>query len=196
MGWAQLHAQQTYGKDPQTDPVGYYNAVTGILTQVGFVAEDISFADYAAATATVELDVVVLEIFGELLTAPKLALVDAALVALSDASFGGAPWIIYSSSSSTNNAGAFSVGLADETKGPVGTATVSLSAFSFSGTEHNERFLWVSYSTASLTIKDGPTTVVLNDDLWNAPGVGNAITAQMKPHSAGYIANLPPLKPP
>ena len=198
MGWAQLHAQQTYGKDPQTDPVGYYNAVTGILTQIGFVAEDISFDDYSAKAATVELDLVVSETLGELVTAPNLDLVDAAMVALDPAaSDDGAPWTVFSSNSSSNNAGAFSVGLADETKSPDGTTSVSLSlsAFSFSGTDNNERFLWVSYSSTSLAIKDGPTTVVLNDDLWNAPGVGSAITAQMKPHSAGYIADLPPLKP-
>ena len=198
IGFAQLHAQQTYGKDPQTDPVGYYDAVTSLLTGIGFVAEDIPFADYSTKTATVELDAVVLEILGELLTAPKLAVVEAALVALDSAErHDDAPWTIYSSSSSTNNAGAFSVALADETKDPDGTPNVSLSlsAFSYSGTENNERFLWRGCSSTSLTIKDGATTVVLNDDRWNAPGVGSAITAQMKPYSAGYIANLPPLKP-
>ena len=130
--------------------------------------------------------------------AGELALVDAALAALDAAATdNGAPWTIYSSSSSSNNAGSFSVGVADETTAPDGTSNVSLSlsAFSFSGTETNERFLWVSYSSTSLTIKDGATTVVLNDDLWNTPGVGDAITAQMKANSAGYIANLPPLKP-
>jgi hypothetical protein len=198
MGWAQLQAQQNYGKDPQTDPVGYYQAVTSILTNVGFVAEDISFANYQTKTATVELDKVVLDILGGLLTGPELSLVDAALAALdAAASDNGAPWTIYSSSSSNNNAGSFAVGLADESTAPDGTTNVSmsLSAFSFSGTENNERFLWISHSSTSLTIKDGATTVVLNDDLWNTPGIGSAITAQMKANSAGYIANLPPLKP-
>ena len=197
IGFSQLHAQQTYGKDPQTDPVGYYNAITSLLTSIGFGAEDISLADYSTKTATVALDAVVLEILRELLIAPKLAVVEAALVALhSAATDDDAPWTIYRSNSSSNNAGAFSVGLADETKGPNGTPNVSLSlsAFSFSGTENSERFLWRSYSSTSLTIKDGPTTVVLNDDLWNAPGVGSEITAQMRAHSAGYIAHLPPLK--
>ena len=198
MGWAQLHAVQTYNKSPQTDPVGYYQAVTNILTQVGFVAEDISFGSYNTKTATVELDAVVLEILGELLTQPELALVDAALKALdSAADDNGAPWTIYSSNSSTNNTGSFSVGLADEVTAPDGTKNVSMkvSAFSFTGTENNEKFLWMSYSATSLSIQDGATTVVLNDDLYNTPGVGDAIAKQMKTLSAGYIANLPPLKP-
>ena len=185
MGWAQLHAQQTYGKDPQTDPVGYYNAVTGILTQIGFVAEDISFDDYSAKAATVELDLVVLETLGELVTAPNLAFVDAALVALdSAASDDGAPWTVFSSNSSSNNAGAFSVGLADETKSPDGTTSVSLSlsAFSFSRNRQQRAVPVGGLDLDELAVKDGPTTVVLNDDSWNAPGVGSAITAQMKPH--------------
>lgn len=198
MGWAQLHAVQTYNQSPQTNPIGYYNAVTGILTRVGFTAQNVAFTSYTAKTATVELDQVVLEIVGGLLTAPELALVDAAVAALkASASDNGAPWTIYSSSSTTNNAGSFSIGLADETTAPDGTQNVSLSlsAFSFTGTESNQRFLWASYSSTSIAIQTGGTGLVLNDALWNSKGVGAAITAQMQAASAGYIANLPPLKP-
>ena len=80
-------------------------------------------------------------------------MVEAAVVALhSAATDDDTPWTIYRSNSSSNNAGAFSVGLADETKAPDGTPNVSLSlsAFSFSGTENNELFLWRSYSSNKL----------------------------------------------
>ncbi|MGV1007725.1 MAG: hypothetical protein ACOYBY_03845 [Dermatophilaceae bacterium] len=198
LGWAQQQALQNYHKSPQTDPVGYYQAVTDILAQVGFVAQDVEWGSYQTRSATVELDAVVLEILGELLTAPELAIVDAALKALeAAASDKGAPWTIYSSNSSTNKAGSFAVGLADETTAPDGTTNVSLKlcAFSFSGTEDNQRFLWISYSATSVSIQDGSTTVVLNDDLYNDPKVGGMIAAQMKALAASYIANLPPLKP-
>lgn len=195
MGYAQLQAVQA-GHDPKTDPMGYYNFVTDLLTNIGFVAQDVTFADYKTQTKTVQLDQVVLEILAGILTAPELALVDAAVVALkATADDTGGPWTIYSSHSVSNKAGGFSVGLANQTTAPDGTANVSLSlgAFSFSGETTETNFLWMSYSTTSLSISDGSTAVTLNDALWNTKGIGDEIASQMGAHSAGYIAHLPKL---
>lgn len=197
MGFAQLQAVQA-GFDPKAAPMGYYNYVTNLLQQVGFVAQDIQFAKYQTTTQTVKLDKVVLEILGGILAAPELALVDAAVEALkATQDDDGGPWTIYSSHSVSNKAGGFSIGVANQSNGPDGktpNVSLDLGAFTFSGSTNSTDFLWMSYSSTSLSIENGKTGVVLNDDLWNAPGVGDAIADAMKSHSAGYIAHLPKLK--
>ena len=197
VGFAQLQAVQA-GHDPKTDPIGYYKFVTDMLTNIGFVAQTVSFASYETSTKTVELDTVVLKILADILTGPELALVDAAVAALkATADDDGGPWTIYSNHSVSNKAGGFGLGIANQTEGKDGkTANVSLKlgAFTFDGSTTETTFLWMSYSSTDIKIQDGNTTVVLNDDLWNHPGVGDAIATAMGDHSAGYIAHLPPLK--
>lgn len=198
VGYVQLQAVQNFGKDPKADPIAYVDQCIDLLQHIGFAVQDMNWANFNSKAKTFELDQVVLQIVGELLTAPELALVDAAVEALKTAASSGDPsWTIYSQSSVSNDAGGFSLGLANQTQGPDGSANVSFnwSAFSFDGTEDHTKFLWMTYDSTSFHMKHANTTLVLNDDLWNTDGVGNAISAAMKSLSKNYIANLPPLKP-
>ncbi len=187
-GMAQLVAVKE-GADPATDPVGYYQRVVDILTNIGYTGQSVDFAEYHTKTRTVEIDKVVLEIMKDLLAPPELAIVNAALQALKAASEdNGAPWEIYHSSSTSNQNGGFSIGLANETRGNV---AVKVSAFHFAGAENSTRFLWTSYSATSVHIEDGQTTLVLNDSVYS--DVRNRVQRKMRKHARSYIANLPAL---
>lgn len=193
VGFAQLHAVQTGGFDPLKDPLDYFKYVQNMLTNIGFVGQGYAFSDFSLATATVQLDQVVLQVLGGLLTADALAVATSAVKALEDsADSGGAPWTIFSSHSQSTNQGTFSLGTANETNGQV---ALKISAFQMTGAEETDKFLWASYSSTSLSIQYADTTLTLNDNLWNSPGVGDTVTSQMQALSAGYIAGLPPLKP-
>jgi hypothetical protein len=187
-GLAQLAAVKQ-GANAAKDPIGYYQKVVDILTNIGYTGQSISFAEYNTKTRTVEIDKVVLEVMADLLTQPELAIVSAALKALQASSNeNGAPWEIYHSSSSSDQNGGFSIGLANETNGSV---AVKVSAFHFAGTESSTKFLWTSYSATSVHIKDGQTTLVLNDSVYS--GVRGTVQEKMSSHARGYIANLPAL---
>lgn len=177
------------GHSATANPVDYYQTVATFLSQIGFTAQGISFGQYTAATKTVEIDQVVLEVLKEVLTPDAIGTVTAALKALSgSADDGGAPWAIYSSNSVSNNAGTFTVGLANETNGSV---ALQLGGFSFSGTETTTKFLWMTYSATSVDIQQGTTTFSLNDDVYAQ--VRQAVLAKLGAHAVGYVANLPDL---
>ncbi|AEE44166.1 hypothetical protein [Cellulomonas fimi] len=185
---AQLMAVKE-GHDPTADPIGYYTYVQTFLQQIGYTGQNISFGDYTASTATVQIDQVVLEILGAILAPAELGIVEAAVKALQgSADSGGAPWSIYSSSSTSNNAGTFAVGLANETNGSV---ALQVGAFTFSGTETSTKFLWMSYSATSVHIKNGSTQLSLNDAVY--AGVRASVQQKIASHAASYIANLPDL---
>ncbi|WP_426565487.1 hypothetical protein ACPPVT_03445 [Angustibacter sp. McL0619] len=197
LGFCQLQVTQNQGVDPTADPIGYYHAVTTMLTNIGFVTQGVNFSTFNTETKTVELDQVVVQVLQGLLTGDELLTAVATLNALKeDADDNGAPWAIWSSHSQSSGNGTFSVGAASQTKGPDGAPHVAMdiSGFKMTGTETSDRFLWATYNTTSLNIDYGKTTMTFNDDLWSSPGVGDAISAAMKKHSAGYIAGLPPLK--
>ena len=177
------------GHDPNADPVGYYQFLASFLSQIGFTAQGITFGQYTPQAKTVEIDQVVLEILQQVLAPDAIGTVTAALKALEgSADSGGAPWAIYSSNSVSNNAGTFTVGLANETNGSV---AFQLGGFSFSGTETTTKFLWMTYSTTSISIKDGTTTFSLNDDVYSQ--VRAAVLAKLGSHAQGFVANLPDL---
>ncbi|MEU4570907.1 hypothetical protein ACBI99_34790 [Nonomuraea sp. ATR24] len=187
-GLAQL-AATAGGANAETDPLGYYHKVVEVLTNIGYTGQSVNFGNYTAQTATVEIDKVVLEIMTSLVTAPELEIVKAALDALkSSANADGAPWQLYHSQSTSENNGSFSIGLATETNNNV---AVKLSAFHFTGDETATKFLWMSYSSTSVHIQQGQTTLVLNDTLYAT--VRQAVTDKMSSHASSYIANLPSL---
>jgi hypothetical protein len=191
IGLAQLSAAVAKPKpfDAAKDPMGYYGYVTTVLQNIGYTAQAIDFSNYAFTTKTVEIDKIVLEVMASLVAGPELAVVKAAVTALKAAADSGGPtWEIYSSKSSSTNNGAFSIGLANETNNSV---AVQLSAFHFEATEHNTQFLWASYSSTSIKLKDGRSTLVLNDSVYS--GVRAKVLAKMSGHASGYIDNLPPL---
>ncbi|MFF0865316.1 hypothetical protein ACFYUV_26450 [Nonomuraea sp. NPDC003560] len=187
-GLAQL-STVAQGINPETDPLGYYHKVIEVLTNIGYTGQSVNFAGYDTKTATVEIDKVVLEIMATLVTEPELEIVKAAVTALkSSADSNGAPWQIYNSQSTSDTTGSFSIGLATETNNNV---AVKLSAFHFAGTETATKFLWMSYSATSVDIKQGQTTMVLNDSVYSA--VRATVAQKMSSHASNYIDNLPSL---
>jgi hypothetical protein len=191
IGLAQLAAAVAKPKpfDASKDPMGYYGYVTGVLKNIGYTAQSIDFSSYAFTTKTVEIDKIVLEVMASLVAGPELAVVKSALAALKAAADSGGPtWKIYSSKSSSTNNGAFSIGLANETNNNV---AVQLSAFHFQASEHSTQFLWSSYSATSIKLKDGRSSLVLNDSVYS--GVRATVLGKMSGHAQGYIDNLPPL---
>ena len=193
VGYAQLHAVQTANIDPFSDPTGYFKYVAALLAKIGLASQGFQFSDFTTQTQTVELDQVVVGILGGLLTGDALTTAVAAIKALeADANDSGEPWAIWSSHSQSSKQGTFSVGTANETNGQV---ALQLSAFQLAGVETNEKFLWASYASTSLSIQYAQATLAFNDSLWASPGVGSAVIQQMQACSAGYIAGLPPLTP-
>ncbi|GEK23135.1 hypothetical protein [Cellulomonas xylanilytica] len=185
---AQLMAVKE-GNDPVNNPIAYYQYVATFLQQIGYTGQGVTFGDYTATTASVEIDKVVLEILGSIVAPAALGIVEAAVKALkSSADSGGAPWKIYDQHSTTNGAGAFSVGLANETNGSV---ALQVSAFSFAGTATTTKFLWMTYSATSVEIKDGSTTLSLNDVIYAK--IRADVQDRLGTHAIGYIANLPSL---
>lgn len=177
------------GHVPTSDPIGYYTYVTTLLQQIGYTAQAIDFGNYQTKTATVEIDQVVLEILGAIIAPAELGIVEAAVNALKgSADDSGAPWAIYSSSSTSNNAGTFSVGLANETNGSV---ALQLGAFAFTGTADTTKFLWMTYSSTSVSIQDGSTSLSLNDAIYSK--VRKEVQKKLGAHAKNYIANLPDL---
>ncbi|GII93412.1 hypothetical protein [Sinosporangium siamense] len=187
-GLAQLSAV-AQGGNAEADPVDYYRKVVTVLTNIGYTGQSINFAKYTTKTATVKIDQVVLEIMAALVTAPELEIVKSALTALkASADANGAPWQLYNSQSTSDNNGSFSIGLANETNNNV---AVKVSAFHFVGNETATKFLWMSYSSTSVDIQQGQSTLVLNDSVYS--GVRNTVLQKMSSHASSYIDNLPSL---
>ncbi|KGM10605.1 hypothetical protein [Cellulomonas bogoriensis] len=188
LGLAQLVAVKQ-GNDPAEEPIKYYKSVATFLQNIGFTGQGISFGSYTARTKTVEIDRVVMEIMAAIVAPAELGIVEAALKALkSSANSGGAPWTIYDHHSTSNKAGTFTVGLANETNDSV---AFQLSAFRFVGTETSTRFLWAQYSATSVSIEDGATALSFNESVYKR--VRSSVLEKLGTHAEGYIANLPDL---
>lgn len=192
MALVQLDAIRNRGRDPRSDPVGFYQSVTDTIPKIGFGADDVAFADYQARTQTVQLGAVASESLQGRLAQPQQAVVAAGMAALEAAAKNeGAGWAIFRDNAARDGAGSFAIGLAEMTSDRDGARSVSMtmSVLSFSGADALE--LSRDYASTRLSIRHGPTKVVVNDTMWNRPGIGSKITEKVRPVERGYIASLP-----
>jgi hypothetical protein len=171
--------------------VEWYDAYFDVLTNIGWVIQDKSFAEYREQAQNFEAHKAILAVAGTLLGAAPtaLALVKVTLDALQSMSE-DSPWItLFNRESQTARTARFQVSLAEEN--PDGEFIVTLMAFGLEATSTISQVLFFKAKANEATLKHASGRVTINTAVLD--GVGEQIKNKLVASAADFVKALPDL---
>ena len=127
-----------------TDTPNWYLKYTEILGTVGWVGEQLAFAEYQQSAGHLEMDQAALEVIAAVATSQQLQALTTCLGALSKLSSGDQPITLFELNALTQSSGNFQLGTVQ--KAPTnGALTMGLGAFYFSAARQQGKFLFFSW---------------------------------------------------
>jgi len=184
---AQLVAKKTVGDPSRIDD--WYDAYFEVLTNIGWLVQDRSFAEYREQHSYLDAHQAILAVATALLgTAPAaLALVKATLDALRSMD-ADSPWItIFSRECQAARTARFQISLAEQD--PNGQFFVTLMAFGLEATSTVTQVLFFRASASEATLRHFSGRVTISTDVLD--GVRDAIRAKLAGVAADYVRLLP-----
>jgi hypothetical protein len=183
---------QLVAKNKVSDPnriYEWYDAYFDVLTNIGWVVQDRSFAEYHESSQNFDAHQAILAVATSLLGAAPtaLALVKTTIDALKsmDAS---SPWItIFSRESQTARTARFQISLAQQD--PAGQFLVSLMAFGLEAKSTITQVLFFKAKASEASLRHYSGRVTINTGVLD--GVRDALKAKLTAHAADYVKALP-----
>lgn len=169
----------------------WYNSYFDILTNIGWVIQDQSFATYSEESAGFEAHQAILDVAAVLLgpAATTMAIVKATLDALKSMS-SNSPWItVFNRESQAANTAHFQITLAE--KSPDDQFIVSLMAFGLEAKATLTQVLFFKARSNEATLKHYSGKVTINGHVLS--NVREAIKNRIAGFAKDYVEALPPL---
>ena len=185
---------QLVAKQKVSDPdriYDWYDAYFNVLTNIGWVVQDKSFAVYHESSQNFDAHKAILAVATTLLGAAPtaLALVSSALKAL-ESMDQSSPWItIFSRESQNARTARFQISLAEQDAS--GQFFVSLMAFGLEAKSSITQVLFFKAKANEATLRHYAGRVTINTNVLD--GIGEAIKAKLSGHAVDYIKALPDL---
>jgi hypothetical protein len=185
---------QLVAKQKVSDPdkiYDWYDAYFDVLTNIGWVVQDKSFAVYHESSQNFEAHKAILAVAATLLGAAPtaLALVSSALKALESMNE-NSPWItIFSRESQNAKTARFQISLAEQDAS--GQFFVSLMAFGLEAKSSITQVLFFKAKANDATLRHYAGRVTINTNVLD--GISDAIKAKLSGHAGDYIKALPDL---
>lgn len=186
---AQLVAKQKVS-DPERI-YDWYDAYFDVLTNIGWVVQDKSFAAYHESSQNFEAHKAILAVATTLLGAAPtaLALVSSALKALESMNE-SSPWItIFSRESQNARTARFQISLAEQDAN--GQFFVSLMAFGLEAKSSITQVLFFKSKANDATLRHYAGRVTINTSVLD--GISGAIKEKLSGHAGNYVRALPDL---
>ena len=185
---------QLVAKQKVSDPdriYDWYDAYFDVLTNIGWVIQDKSFAVYHENSQNFEAHKAILAVATTLLGAAPtaLALVVSALKALESMNE-NSPWItVFSRESQNAKTARFQISLAEQDA--AGQFFVSLMAFGLEAKSSITQVLFFKAKANDATLRHYAGRVTINTNVLD--GISDAIKAKLSAHAGDYIKALPDL---
>jgi hypothetical protein len=185
---------QLVAKQKVSDPdriYDWYDAYFDVLTNIGWVVQDKSFAVYHESSQNFEAHKAILAVAATLLGAAPtaLALVSSALKALESMNE-SSPWItIFSRESQNARTARFQISLAEQDAN--GQFFVSLMAFGLEAKSSITQVLFFKAKANDATLRHYAGRVTINTNVLD--GISGAIREKLSGHAGNYIKALPDL---
>jgi hypothetical protein len=180
---AQLAANKQFDRERETE--AWYGLYRDVLSNVGWVAQSFAFSRFNSADTTLRLDKVVISILRAVLSGNELALLEDTLEALIAPQ--NEPQLdLFDSQSSQNEGGNFQLGTV--TADPGGNSVMSLGSYYFHSTEHQRRFLWVEWESASINFWTSAQKIVLNETIYGT--VRQAVIDKLGDSANRFISGI------
>ena len=185
---------QLVAKQKISDPdriYDWYDAYFDVLTNIGWVVQDKSFAVYHESSQNFEAHKAIIAVATTLLGAAPtaLALVASALKALESMNE-SSPWItVFSRESQNAKTARFQISLAEQDA--AGQFFVSLMAFGLEAKSSITQVLFFKAKANDATLRHYAGRVTINTNVLD--GISESIKAKLSGHASDYIKALPDL---
>ena len=143
--FSQLAANAKF--DRENDVENWYKYYTYVLQNIGFVIQEFSWQRFQSSSKTFKMDRAVLDILKAAMTRSGTVVANAAIDALGKLPGDNYSVTLFDNQSSSTNLGNFQIGVADLQNNDV---IMAFGGFRFKAEKHHTRFLWFSYSSASI----------------------------------------------
>lgn len=158
---AQLAASKQH--DRFKDTMKWYNFYIGVLAQVGWTIPAFAFRDYSPSGSSLVLSDAVIDILNAIATGDEMNILRTALGSLRDKPGNEGPLTLFDQQSFPENVGTFQIFPVAEDDGQL---VMAMSALQFNSQKHVTRFLWWSWTTATVKLQQSAQKAVLNEDLY------------------------------
>ena len=160
---AQRGASGSYNRF--TDTPKWYNKYIEILGTVGWVGEQLAFAEYQQSAGHLEMDKAALEVIAAVATSQQLQALTTCLGALRKLSSGDQPITLFELNSLAQSSGNFQLGTVQ--KAPAnGALTMGLGAFYFSASRQQGKFLFFSWGDRETRLWTAVQKLTLDPDIY------------------------------
>jgi len=173
------------------DIYGWYDEYFNVLTNIGWVIQERSFADYNESSSDFTAHEAVLKVAAALLgpAAPALAVLQATLGALKDMS-ADSPWIrLFSRESQSASSGRFQIMLVEQ--GDSDQFLVSLLAFGVEATSNLTQVLFFKFRSNEVRLRHNSAKVSIDSEVLES--VREAIKNKISLFVQDYVLALPDL---
>lgn len=163
---AQLNSDKLFNRFDPAQVIPWYQNYTTVLSKIGWDMQEFDFVNYQASGSTFSIDQSIIQILASFLTAPELAVEQAALTALENLKTDDPWYTVWDQQSHSANGGNFQLASCTDNNGAENTLVIKMSAYSFSTTETTTRFLWTNYSSSDTQLHYANETATLDEDVY------------------------------
>lgn len=183
--FAELAANAVY--DKEREPENWYNEVSTVLLNLGWVINTYSFQSQVMSGETVTLDTVALSLMTSIMSGNELTVLTETLEVLGAESEDDKALEIFDSNGSEGEGGSFQLGSCST--GPTGDIQMALGSFFFDSKEHQDRFLWVTWETRNINFYASTQSITLNESIYSL--IRETVIERLGDSRISYIANIP-----
>ncbi|WP_410673571.1 hypothetical protein [Amycolatopsis sp. cmx-4-68] len=185
---AQLNSDKLHDRFDPAQVIDWYRNYTTVLSNIGWDMQAFDLEHYRAEGSTMSVSTAVLGVMAALIPAGELAIVSAALKALSSLKSDD-PWYrVWDVSTHDTSRGNFQIGHGTDADGAENTLVLRLSGYSLRTSETTARFLWNNYHTSSTELQFAGQTATLDEDVYSK--VRATIVSKLGTRATTYVANL------
>jgi hypothetical protein len=183
---AQRGASGAFNRFDQTRE--WYDKYSEILSQVGWVGEQLTFKEYNQSSGHLEMDKAALEVIAEIATGQQLGILTKSLDALRKLSDGDKPITLFEYNALTQASGNFQVGAVQRGPGTDGPLSMGLGGLYFHAGKQEGRFLVFSWGGKSITFWAAVQKLTLNSALYAEHR--EIVEEKLGARAAAYLSGL------
>jgi hypothetical protein len=180
---AQLAASKKY--DRFYDTINWYNYYISVLAQVGWVIPAFAFREYSPSGQSLVLSEAILDIMSAIATGNELKILATTLNSLKEKPGNEGPLVLFDQQSYPETIGTFQIFPVSEADGQL---VMALSAMQFNSEKHVTKFLWWSWSTTSVRLRQSAQKAVLNEDVYSK--VRQQVIDKLGDRAAQFIKDI------
>lgn len=185
---AQLNSDTLFDRFDKTQLMNWYQNYASVLGKIGWTMQAFQFQNYQASGSTFSIDAAIASICAAFLPASEIAVVKAALDALSNLKSTDTWYTVWDQHTHNANGGNFQLASCSDNNGKVNSLVMQMSAYAFNTTQTTTRFLWTNYDSSQTDLHYATQTATLNEDVYSK--LRGQIVTKLGTKAADFIGDL------